>query len=168
MADLEDRVAWARRIHNGYGIGVAEDDKISALLSRYREAIEKTCKLMVEKGVASACSVCAGKCKGGCCFHGMEEDYDVIHLLINLLLGNPIGVSKTQSGECWFLGERGCTLTAKAYFCLNYFCPQLNDALGAQGMGALLEAVWQEHSAAWEVDRALRFWLRIHSAMDPD
>jgi hypothetical protein len=98
----------------------------------------------------------------------MEEVYDVIHLLINLLLGSPIHVSKTQSGECWFLGERGCTLAAKAYFCLDYFCPKFDDPLGAQGMGALLEAVRQENSAAWELDRSLRNWLHIHSVMDPD
>ncbi len=159
---LTERIAEARRLHERYAGILASDREIADIVTRYRVAIRETNELMVQQGVAKACSECASKAAGSCCFHGMEEDYDAIHLLINLLLGCKLETSTGRNGDCVFNSDRGCTLAAKCCFCLNFFCPQLIELLGPAGMETMRGAVRRETSTTWELDRAIRQWLASH------
>jgi hypothetical protein len=139
------------------------DEAVRTLLDRYRVCIEQTGAAMMGEGIGAACSECARRNPSGCCFSGIEEGYDAVHLLVNLLLGCPLPESREQRETCFFVGERGCRLTARYYFCLHYFCPALETALGDGRIGALQLQVGRELQAGWQAEEAVRKWLEAHS-----
>jgi hypothetical protein len=128
------------------------------LLSRCGEAIDATQGLMQKMGVTAACTVCAGQGLGSCCFEGIEEGYDPVLLLINLLAGADLPDAREIPGSCFFVGREGCKLRARYYFCLHYFCPTLQEELGPVTKQELLRAVGRELASCWELERALRAW----------
>lgn len=130
------------------------------LFSSYDQAIEETQRLMQQKGVSAACTLCAAREKGSCCFEGIEAGYDRILLLINLLMACPLPESRELPGSCLFVGRNGCRLRARYYFCVHYLCPDLQAALDAAAREALRDAVGKELAAGWELERAIRECLR--------
>ncbi len=157
-----DRIHRAKNLYRTYAERLMRDDAIRALLDRYRAHIEQTGGAMMGEGIGAACSACARQNLSGCCFSGIEEGYDEIHLLLNLLLGCPLPESRVQQGSCFFVGELGCRLTARYYFCLHYFCPALERSLGGGRIGALQLQVGRELQSGCKTEEAVRKWLKAH------
>lgn len=132
----------------------------AGLCSRYREAIGQTGEMMQNLGVAAACGHCAGIGPGSCCFAGVEKNYDVVLLLINLLLGNPPIQAGEIEGKCRFVGQVGCQLLARHYYCQCFLCDDLKTALGGAGVQCLNDTVARELAVGWELEQALQLWLR--------
>lgn len=85
-------------------------------------------RCMEEAGMPTVCTNCArSSATGGCCSHAMTNENDAVLLLFNLLAGGPVELQRRDGGECLFLGEAGCSLQFKPYFCLNYLCRQLRQ-----------------------------------------
>jgi hypothetical protein len=140
------------------------DEGIRALVGAYGAAIEQTAAAMQTERIGAACSACARQNPSGCCFAGLESGFNEIMLLLNLLLGCPLPEVRAQGDTCFFVGERGCRLRARYYFCLHYFCPGLEASLGDARMGALQQQVGRELRAGWEAEVAIRRWLGSHSS----
>lgn len=153
---LRVAIARARALFALHGESLSDDPGIGRLLAAYREAIARTGELMRESGVCAACARCAGFGHGSCCFQGIENEYDSILLLVNLLLGCSLPDEPAVPESCFFLGEEGCRLPARYYFCVNYLCPDLQESLDPEVVRRLLHAVGRELSAGWEVEHALR------------
>lgn len=152
----------AKALYDQYAADLRGDDEIRTLLNRYRESIEETGSAMRSEGVGAACTACARENPSGCCFVGIEEGYDDILLLVNLLLDCPLPDKRSQADSCFFVGSRGCRLSARYYFCLHYFCPLLKASLGDGRIGALQRQVGREVSVGWQLEQAVRFWLMTH------
>ncbi|GKT09809.1 hypothetical protein [Desulforhabdus sp. TSK] len=159
---IEGEVHEALRLHERFGEALFHADEIRGLLENYRKAIARTSSLMLRNGVVEGCTVCAAQPRGSCCFSGIEEGFDEVLLLINLLLGKELPDAPELPESCYFVGKYGCKLAAKSYFCLHYLCPGLQEALGPAGCRDLLRVVGEELSAGWELEQAVRRWIGKH------
>ncbi len=156
---IEEEIDRAKRLYAHYGEALIEQDGLGALLEKYRKAIGKTHEVMKQLCVVEACSVCARKGSGSCCFQGVEEWYDHVLLLINLVLGRQIPELREVPGGCLFVGSRGCKLIARHAFCVNYLCPPLKDSTRTPSVERLLSVSGDELFQGWELERAIRQWL---------
>jgi hypothetical protein len=89
MGSIEHKIALAYHLQANFGHVLLQDKEIRAQLLHLDENIESTWKEMVSIGVVGECSDCALE-DGSCCGAGMENRYDEVLLLINLLLGRPL------------------------------------------------------------------------------
>jgi len=153
--DPARHVFQACRLYDAIGREILADAEIARALVRYRSAIRETRAAFAQAGVFDACSACAAHVFGGCCFPDMEWNYTVVHLLINRLLGCDLPTHHAYADQCLFLGDKGCLLTAKNHFCLNYFCQDVQRNLGPTTLKALLQIVGREIMAGWEVELLL-------------
>jgi hypothetical protein len=86
---IQHKVALAYHLQANLGHVLLQDKEIRAQLLQLDENIESTWKEMFSIGVVSECTDCALK-EGSCCGAGMENSYDEVLLLINLLLGRAL------------------------------------------------------------------------------
>jgi len=114
---------------------------------------------MVRTGIVESCTGCASKKKGSCCFQGVEEWYDHILLLINLLMGAELPRDREAPGHCLFVGEKGCKLIARYSFCINYLCPDLKKSLGKPYTEEIMSIVGEELVVGLEVEQAVRILI---------
>jgi hypothetical protein len=153
-------ISAARALFELYGHALRQQPQLLRLHFLYSKAIDATQNLMQKMGVTTACAACAGDGSGSCCFEGIEDGYDHILLLINLLMGCTIPDFREVLGGCFFVGKNGCKLRARYYFCAHYLCPALQTALGPTTKQDLLSAVGRELAVCWELERTLREWHR--------
>jgi hypothetical protein len=150
----------ARRLFRLYALPLGHEASLDELLDRYCQAMAQTGKTMHYLGVAAACEHCALKGGESCCFPGVENKYDKVLLLINFLLGYPPPEKAEIKGKCLFLGKQGCKLLARHYYCQRFLCDDLKAELGEEAIQHLNGTVAQELAVGWEVEQALRQWLK--------
>lgn len=155
---LEATLGRSRRLFLEHGPALGRHPGITALLGRYRQAIEDTARQTLALGVPAFCLACAQK-QCLCCFEGVERQYDEYLLLINHLMGADGRREPGGEALCHFCGPAGCCLVAKHSFCLNYFCQDIQQALGQAQSGVLRGLVGAELQCQWELDRVLMPWL---------
>jgi len=156
---IDEAITRSRLIHHHYGGSILEEKGLIDLLEGYRVAIRTTRDLMQRMGMVKACSVCAEEKAGGCCFEGVEEWYDDLLLLVNLLLGVELPHHREIDGECLFLGRQGCKLAARYSFCINFLCPALIASLKRSQREDFASVAGDEIAKGWELEKALRRWL---------
>ena len=131
--------------------------QLNQLLDLYREELKKSRDLMLQLEVSSCCASCATRTDGsGCCGNGIEDWYDEVLLLINLLLGCDIPQERIRDNACLFLGNEGCSLLARYHFCVNYLCGHITKKLSPQQLRILQAQYGRELSTAWEIERTIR------------
>ncbi len=157
---IEKEIDRAKWLYAHYGEVLTEQDGLGALFDRYRNAIGKTQEVMKHLRVVETCSACAREGSGSCCFQGVEEWYDQVLLLINLLLGGQIPELREVPGGCLFVGSSGCKLIARHSFCVNYLCPTLKESIKTPPIERLLSVSGEELFHGWELERAVRQWLQ--------
>jgi len=155
---IESEICRARDLYKRHGRAIRADRILGRMLTIYYAAASSTRETMDKTGMIRACSACARKGNGSCCFRDVENWYDFVLLLINLLLGCEIPFSREAEDNCFFLGQNGCKLLAKHSFCLNYLCPDLKGFLGPLTKD-FLSAAGHELLCEWELERALRIWI---------
>jgi hypothetical protein len=152
---LGEEINEALRLHGRFGATCLSDPGLSGFLEKLRSLIGRTDSAMLRSGVVEACARCAASGKGSCCFKEMGESFGFMELFINLLLGSDLPDRTGVPGSCRFLGKDGCKLKARQSFCLNYFCPDLKDSLGAETILWIQRQVGEQLQAEWELERAL-------------
>jgi hypothetical protein len=150
----------ARRLFRLFALPLGHEASLDELLDRYGQAIALTGKTMHYLGVGAACEHCALKAGGSCCFPGVENKYDKVLLLINFLLGYPPPERVEIKGKCLFVGKQGCKLLARHYYCQRFLCEDLKVELGEEAVQHLNDIVARELAVGWEVEQALRRWLK--------
>ncbi|HEX9911446.1 MAG TPA: hypothetical protein VGA86_11205 [Desulfatiglandales bacterium] len=143
----------AEAFYDAYGSALREDERVQVLLENYRKAIACTFEAMAEEGVLKACSHCAQGPSGSCCFEGVEDWYDPVLLLINLLLGVPLPSGREIPKACFFVGQGGCKLRGRYAFCVNFLCPNLSRETKN---GKLLRTTGEELLCGWELEKEIR------------
>lgn len=159
-ADLREEIDQAERLYRAWGKRIRGHDRFSQLMDRYRNAINETGRTMEQLGVVAECTACAQEGLGSCCFKGVEGWYDRGLLSIILLMGCQIPRQRQVPGHCLFVGERGCKLTARHAFCINYLCPRLKTRLGRSKITEFLAVAGHELNCGWELEMALSQWLK--------
>jgi hypothetical protein len=168
MSTIDKETARARDLHRRHGEALSRDPALAALLRDYGRAIAETRETMVRLGIAEACAACAQGSAGSCCSEQVEDWYDHLLLLINLLMGVEIPRHREVPGHCLFVGPDGCKLMARHSFGINYLCPELKARLGAAGTREFLAVAGRELFSGWELERALRTWLHGNGTKQRD
>ena len=150
---VSEEIDKAKALYDAHGSALREDHGVHNLLENYREAIARTYNAMAEEGVLEACSQCAQGPAGSCCFEGVEDWYDPVLLLINLLLDVPLPSQRDIPKACFFVGQGGCKLRGRYAFCVNFLCPTLSEATKS---AKLLRTTGDELLCGWELEKEIR------------
>ncbi len=146
---VAQQIDKAKALYDAYGSALREDQRVHVLIENYRNAIARTYEAMAEEGVLKACSQCAQGPPGSCCFEGVEDWYDPVLLLINLLLDAPLPSQREIPEACFFVGQDGCKLRGRYAFCVNFLCPKLSTGIKN---GKLLRTTGEELLCGWELE----------------
>ena len=126
---LQVRLAWAREQQRLHGARLREDPVVDRLLAELRSCLAASRQSMIARGLVEACRVCEEEEGGSCCGGWMEDHYDGVMLLVNLLLGVEIEQERIDEQSCPFLGSTGCRLAARDHVCVNYLCLKIRDRI---------------------------------------
>ncbi len=159
MTIIEGLVREAKKLYDAHSSGLLSDEGIRKNLSGYQKNIDTTNSLMQHADIVKTCSACAAEKMGSCCMQDVEEWYDPILLLINLLMGAKFPESRELSGHCIFVGDHGCKLIARYPFCVNFLCPRLKELLGPTQTQKLMTVAGHELLSGWEAEKSIRNWL---------
>jgi len=154
------KIGCAETIFDAYGMELSSDRELKSLLEVYRRSIQQSWMQMEEIGVVAECTDCAINDGGSCCGRGIEDHFDVVLLLINLLMGCQLPLFPWDETGCWFLGERGCRIVARHVICVNYICRRLYDKLDDRGLRLLQQKMMKETDAGFALEEAIKKWLR--------
>ena len=160
---LEKEIDRAKRIYDSHQKELWSHPDLTNQLERYRTSIDRTTLVMKEIGMVNGCTGCAQR-TGSCCFREIEEGYDHVMLLVNLLLGVPLPHKREINRNCYFLGKRGCKLMARDSFCINYICTDLKRVLGPSTVSNFSAIAGEEIFRGWETELTIRQWLQIESS----
>lgn len=142
----------AKALYEAHGSALLEDLRVHELLDSYRKAVAHTHHAMTEARVMEACSRCAQGPSGSCCFEGVEDWYDPVLLLINLLMDVPLPCRREIPKACFFVGQGGCKLRGRYAFCVNFLCPDLSAGMNND---RLLRATGEELFCGWELEKEI-------------
>ena len=153
----------AKTLYNRYSGNLSEDRTVNDCLTAYRKNIDATNSMMRHADIVKTCSACATEKAGSCCMHDVEEWYDPILLLINLLMGVEFPDFREIPGHCIFVGSHGCKLMARYSFCVNYLCPTLQDLLGPSQTRDIMVVAGQELFSGWIAEKTILDWLNSNA-----
>jgi len=154
FAPAAEKLRLAEELHQTYGADFLRHDDLRAdleLLEKYASLLNSH---MAKAGMGELCVRCAAGC-GGCCSLYMAGETDAVQLLLNMLAGVTVRQGRSDSGECCYLGEKGCLFTFKPMFCLNYNCRNILDALPPENIRELEQLTGQLLSRQYEVEKKL-------------
>ena len=159
-SSIYERIEQAHNLLETCGSSLIENPHIHALLRKLRDCIENTNRSMVTLGVVAECKDCEEKEGGSCCGSGIENKYDAVLLLINLLLGFSLENQEPSKNSCSFLGKKGCTLTARHVLCVNYICQKLQKKLTREELIALQTCAGEELDTLFFLHEAIKKHIR--------
>ena len=139
-----------------------KDKIIRDLLREYHEKIHESWQAMKKHGIAEECTICALQDGGSCCGQGIENKFDVVTLLVNLLSGVRLPARPWDPTGCWFLGEKGCLLVARHVICVNFICKRLYAAVPSEKIQMVQKAMQAETDAGFILEEYLKGWLTGH------
>lgn len=168
-APLPRKLELARRLLTRYGEQLLSMSALRHHLDAC-SALQNDVRLcMVESGMPAFCRNCAvASASGGCCSLAMTEENDAVVLLLNLLAGSPVEIQRPAGAECLFLGESGCSLRFKPFFCLNYLCRQLRDQVQPALLHKLAKATGRLLQGQYATEQFLLRYLHEFSAEMPE
>ena len=134
---IEARYAWAQEQHRLYGARLREDEVVDRLLAELRAHVVASRESMVGTGLVENCRACEEEEGGSCCGRGMEDHYDGVLLLINLMLDAVIEKEWRDEESCLFLGSTGCRLPARDHICVNYLCMKMGERLSSTAVAEM-------------------------------
>jgi len=135
--DIDARCEWALEQERLHGARLREDAEIARLLAELRDSIAASRESMIAADLVEACRACEEEEGGSCCGCGMEDHYDGVLLLINLLLGVSIEREWRDEQSCPFLGSTGCRLAARDHVCVNYLCLKVRDRISPSAVAEM-------------------------------
>lgn len=157
---IQQKIEQAHSLYDICGDLLRQDPTIRSLLERLQGCIEDTNKTMLALGVVAECKHCEEEEGGSCCGAGIENRYDSVLLLINLLLGTSLPTNNRSQNSCHFLGEDGCLLTVRHVLCVNYVCEKLQKNLTKEKLIGLQSSAGEELDAEFVLHEAIKKRLK--------
>jgi len=159
---IQEKIEQAQDLFETCGDSLRENPSIRTLLNKLQECIENTKDSMLNLGVVAECKHCEEQEGGSCCGTGIENKYDVELLLVNLLLEASLRNQQPSQNSCYFLGEKGCKLTARHVLCVNYMCQQLQKKLAREQLISLQTCAGEELDTLFILHEAIKKHIRTH------
>ncbi|UCG11586.1 MAG: hypothetical protein JSU72_13765 [Deltaproteobacteria bacterium] len=129
VSPIQHKIKLARKLHIKWEVAIRQDPDINSLLRKLKRFIKISQQAMHAFGVADACKRCDEEEGGSCCGAGLENKFDVLLLLMNLLLGVSLPNDRLRPGSCYLLTETGCMLKVRLVLCVDFLCPKIVNAL---------------------------------------
>lgn len=129
--DVISKVRKAKKLYKEFGSKLKSE--LGEEIDKLEKAIERTWSFMRELGLPEMCRACAerGKC---CCRPWVADLFDEYDLLLNCLLGVEIPEEREVDGLCFFVGKDGCRLKVRQVICVDFLCPEVENALGDRAL----------------------------------
>ena len=153
---IEEKIEAAHALFALWEALLRKDGRIPALLERLEQNVHASMQAMRALRVVQTCKRCEELEGGSCCGAGIENRYDGLQLLINLLLGVSLPDRHTYTDSCYFLQADGCCLTARHVLCVNYLCTKLKRTLSQDDMVALQTLVGEELDTGFALYEAIK------------
>ena len=115
---------------------------------------------MASVGVMDECRDCEDREGGSCCGAGLENKYNGVLLLINLLLDIEIPQKSRKPSSCFFLGGEACQLLARHVICVNYLCKKITDRIDPKRIAVLREIEGTELELLFFLHERIKLLLR--------
>ena len=157
---IQEKIEQAHNLFETCGDSLRENPSIRTLLNKLQECIENTKDSMFKLGVVAECKHCEEQEGGSCCGTGIENKYDVELLLVNLLLKASLRNQQPSQNSCYFLGEKGCKLTARHVLCVNYICQKLQKKLAREQLISLQTCAGEELDTLFILHEAIKKKIR--------
>jgi hypothetical protein len=152
---IEYKIALAYQLQTNFGHDLLQDKETRGQLLQLDQNIEATWDEMVSNGVVRECSDCAVK-EGSCCGAGMENSYDEVLLLINLLIGRTLPSQAYDTTSCYLLGENGCLLRAREVICVNYLCQRISRSIQKEKLIHLQKIAGDELNSLFMLEQHIK------------
>ncbi len=153
---IEEKIGEARSLYQAWSDRLWSDARVRDLLERMEERVQASMRTMWALRIVQACKWCEEQEGGSCCGAGIENRYDPIQLLINLLLDVSLPDTQKFPDSCYFLDTDGCCLQARHVLCVNYLCKRLEERLSPEELGTLQRTVGEELETGFALHEALR------------
>ena len=157
---IEDKIKMARHMYDSWSEQLKREPHIHQLIEKLEGCLENSREAMLELGIVETCTHCDEEEGGSCCGSGIENKYDAVLLLINLLLGVSLENQEPSKNSCSFLGKKGCTLTARHVLCVNYICQKLQKKLNREELIALQTCAGEELDTLFILHEAIKKKMR--------
>ncbi len=157
---VEDSIRKAHSLYSKYSPSLMEDARFRELLHRYEESIQNTQKLLNSLGISNQCAECGKRPTGSCCAPEVATWYDPETLFINLLMNCRLQTKGAYVGHCCFLGQYGCTLKGRHYFCVNFLCDSIKARLSEEEIRKFCKVAGREINLASDVMSYFFLWRK--------
>ena len=161
---IEEKIEAAHALLTAWEGRLLEDGRIIALLERLKQNVQASMQAMRALRVVQTCKRCEELEGGSCCGAGIENRYDGLQLLINLLLGVSLPDRHTYEDSCFFLQTDGCCLKARHVLCVNYLCTKLQRTLSHDDMIALQRIIGEELDTGFALYEAIKSHVGVGTA----
>ncbi|GLI35367.1 hypothetical protein [Desulforhabdus amnigena] len=141
---IEEKIRYARELFDRGGETLLREPSVTKLLAILDRNIAASQEAMVRFGIVDACRHCEEEEGGSCCGAGIENRYNPILLLMNLLMSRDLPEKRQWENSCFFLGENGCRLKARHILCINYLCLRVQKMLPPNDLIALQTITGEE------------------------
>ena len=159
-ASIEDKIKMARDLYALWGEHVKREPRILDLLGKLEGYLENSREAMLELGIVETCKHCDEEEGGSCCGAGLENKFDSLLLLMNLLLGVSLPERHQRSDSCYLLSDRGCVLKVRLFLCVDYLCSRILSALRQDELVRLQNISGDELLTGFKLYDALKRFMR--------
>jgi hypothetical protein len=161
---VEEKISWAETCYEEKGGLFLGGERTAILLGRLKGAVSASRTAMAVAGIADECRTCEEREGGSCCGAGLENKYDGILLLMNLLLGIQIPKQRSDPSSRLFLGPEGCLLIARQVICINYLCKKIEDRIAPPKIAVLREKEGVELECLFFLKEHIKEKLRVYES----
>ena len=162
--DIDARCDWALEQERIHGARLCENAEVTRLLAELGDFIAASRESMTAADLVEACRICEEEEGGSCCGCGMEDHYDGVLMLINLMLEAEIEEEWRDEESCLFLGPTGCRLPARDHVCVNYLCMKLGDRVAPPAVAEMRKSQGRELDTLFRLtDHITNLLRKLHA-----
>lgn len=159
-SSIQQKIEQARDHHTVWGDKLRRDPSIRDLLVRLEKSLKTSREAMLSHGIIDACRQCDEDEGGSCCGAGLENKFDEILLLINLLLDVSLPEYHCRPDSCYLLTARGCILKVRLVLCVDFLCTKILGSLTPQELIRLQNIAGEELVVGFMLYDATKKYLR--------
>ena len=152
---VQKEILAAREAFGLFGEELSSDQRVRGLLASYLAEVELSWELLNEMDAVPVCAECAKDNPGDCCSATAGTWQNRRILFINLLMGVTLPEKPFDREACFFVGPQGCLLKAREAFCINFFCPLLEEHMAPEDLSHFLRQAGKEISLGFELEKTI-------------
>ena len=163
-ASIEDKLKMAHNLYGLWGEHLKREPEILDLLEKLEGFLNNSREAMLELGIVETCKRCDEEEGGSCCGAGLENKFDSLLLLMNLLLGVSLPERHHRPDSCYLLSDKGCVLKVRLVLCVDYLCPKIMGALSHDKVIRLQTISGDELLTGFKLYDAIKRFMRSTAA----